>query len=72
MFVYQMSGISEKKANELIDQRLTQVNEQQVKQMVQKEMEGILPNMRFTNLNLSDLMLKIQILEERLARLEKP
>lgn len=72
-----MSGISEKKANELIDQRLAKVSqvattEQQVKQMVQKEMEGILPNMRFTNLNLSDLMLKIQILEERLARLEKP
>lgn len=77
MLVYQMSGISEKKANELIDQRLAKVSqvattEQQVKQMVQKEMEGILPNMRFTNLNLSDLMLKIQILEERLARLEKP
>ena len=71
-----MSGISEKKANELIDQRLAKVSqvattEQQVKQMVQKEMEGILPNMRFTNLNLSDLMLKIQILEERLAQLEK-
>jgi len=61
-----MSGISEKKANELIDKRLTQVNEEQVKQLVQQEMEAVVSNMRYTNLNLSELMRKIQILEERL------